>query len=130
MSFIIQHFHLRKKKQIVQNNTKPENNPEIPQLDFSQQKETVDNIFVLSASEAEKYLPSYTQLPCRLTAYANSKNNYFDRDDCHWWLRTPSFASITYVLTLSSKYGSIEYKDGANPESRYAVRPAMWLKIN
>ncbi len=103
-----------------------------PQYGTKAGNDTEDKIFLLSISEAEKYLSFKEDRVCAVSEYAKANGNYTDQGfpeidgKMVWmsWLRSPGarfgdFASTTYE-------GFISYGGGIGGEW-LAIRPAMWI---
>lgn len=86
---------------------------------------TEDRVFLLSASEAEKYLngeektTSPTKYAADQGAYTNENGN------CAWWLRSPGMndAGPAYY----SSQGDIGTRAHEGSETIIGVRPAIWI---
>ncbi len=124
----------------VQNNFDSEEKARIPLVQVSADENpsystnpgnaTMDNVFLLSITEVNKYFDSDSARECEATAYAvenwayvNSSNN-----NCKWWLRSPG-SSRTYAASVFSNGGVDEYGFGVIDDD-FAVRPAMWIDIS
>ena len=83
-------------------------------------KNTQDQIFLLSRSEASDYLKSITLRMCGPTAYAKSLGAYLD-----WWLRTPGMNQ--YRASSVSGDGELNDMMWANIDG--GVRPALWISL-
>ena len=92
---------------------------------------TMDKVFLLSITEAEKYFDSDEARRCAPTAYAIARGAYTndsykttDGDASCWWLRSPgrdkSSAAVVYDSGLIDSYG---YSVGRD----FGVRPAIWV---
>ena len=87
-----------------------------------------DNIFLLSAGEANRYFGTTYERQCKPTKAAIAEKCYIsDYGTCWWWLRTAgsSDKTVAYVGVA----GNLD-KDGndANWENA-CVRPAMWVRL-
>jgi len=88
-------------------------------------KNTYDHVFLLSISEAERYMTKETLL-CMPTAYTIVHNGYYDENTggCWWWLRTPGHNRMhtaygNWKGEISSKgYGVISNKGAVRPVIR------------
>ena len=95
--------------------------------------DTTDKIFVLSKSEAEKYLYNSNEYyKVQLTGYSSSKE---DKTVC-FWLRTPSDESYDAVCDCNGYWRpGLSYNDHDRTSwsfSHYTkgVRPCMWLSLD
>ena len=95
---------------------------------------TTDNVFLLSISEAEKYLEGTGKMKCAPTPYALAQggevmDNYKvdGKATCEWWLRSPGSESkeAAYVW-----FDGKVHESGANVAVFLAVRPAVWVKLD
>ena len=90
---------------------------------------TEDRVFVLSFSEAYKYLQPDDKRLCKATPYTIAQGCYTNQNQtCFWWLRSPGSASLlaTYVYldgSVSQAGDRVDY--GAR-----AVRPALWISLD
>ena len=85
---------------------------------------TVDQVFLLSVSEAEKYFDSGTARDCALTEYAASHKNPLAQPA--WWLRTAGKTGKTAYVT---NMGGIRYEGMTiGTGVPLGVRPAMWIR--
>ena len=97
-------------------------------------KDTDDRVFLLSASEIDKYLRTYTDKECIPTDYAIAKGATTDSSylldgevTCWWWLRTAGNGNRFATCVWSN--GSV-YVDGFRVDEKgVAVRPAMWISL-
>ncbi len=96
--------------------------------------DTMDQVFLLSITEAEKYFTSDDARKCAPTAYAiamgakTGKMNKTDgKDACWWWLRSPGYYS-SYASFIKSG-GSVYYNGYSVNYDCFAVRPALWVVL-
>lgn len=91
--------------------------------------QTMDKVFLLSASEAELYFNNDNDRQCKPTEFALAKGCYVNSDgNCWWWLRT---TGGDWYYTVGVHYsGAIGY--GGNHIYYYseAVRPADWVNLD
>ena len=86
-----------------------------------------DNVFLISARDAENYFGSEKSRRCVPTDYAIEQGAYA-RSDYHsaaWWLRSPN--------TAVSDYGRVSYNIELNYyiiEKAVCVRPALWINLD
>lgn len=86
---------------------------------------TEDSVFLLSASEAEKYL-SKSQIITYPTDYAVSQGVYTnDSGACAWWLRSPG--SSDDGPAYYSSQGDIGTHAHKGSETVLGTRPAVWI---
>lgn len=91
--------------------------------------DTLDQIFLLSTDEAEKYFANSAARQCSLAEYAyavDSVGRSGDSDFCLWWLRTPGSYDREDACTVESD-GHINYYGSI--ASAAGVRPALWISI-
>ncbi len=91
---------------------------------------TIDNVFLLSAEEAETYFERPELRICTATEYAKSRGMQTGKnDECWWWLRTPGdhSDSTMYVLRTGtiSKRGQWNFGYTTYPPSFVGVRPVI-----
>ena len=105
-----------------------------PKYDADPGTDTQDRIFLLSASEAERYFDSRTARQCCPTDYAryrgaNSWGPYHESfgDCCWWWLRTPGCTN-KYAMGVDLG-GDIRYAGQDVRSNGNCVRPALWLRL-
>ena len=93
-------------------------------------KDTKDQIFLLSITEAEKYLSANNERRCKPTAYAISEGASVndDNDNCWWWLRSPGRNSN--LAANVSDDGSVNYTGNIVDHGNGCVRPAMWIDLD
>lgn len=96
---------------------------------YTEWKETVDRVFLLSEREAERYLSSKSDRVCRATPHAKANGVQSAGEDgpsC-WWLRTPGFDQS--LATYVQANGAI-CQDGLNVRiDAYGVRPVICVKL-
>lgn len=86
---------------------------------------TEDHVFLLSASEAEKYL-SKEETTTSPTDYALSQGAYTNGSGyCAWWLRSPGMNDDGPAYYSSQ--GDIGTRAHKGSENIIGVRPAMWV---
>ncbi len=89
-------------------------------------KDTMDQIFLLNLTEAQKYFNSDDDRKCMPTEYAGAQgaNQHTWNGEIRaesWWLRT-AFADMAMII---SEKGAKQYAD--RDHTHIAVRPAMWI---
>ena len=88
---------------------------------------TRDQVFALSAEEAERYLTSAKDMTAVTTDYAHTKHFDFDDRSDNWWLRTSGADNRTAVCV---NHSGVLNKSGFSVNYyNVAVRPALWLKL-
>lgn len=88
-------------------------------------QDTDDHVFLLSASEAEKYL-SDKETTTSPTQYALSQGAYTnDKGDCAWWLRSPGMDDDGPAYYSSQ--GEVGTRAHKGSETIIGVRPAIWV---
>lgn len=99
-----------------------------PNWDADPGPDTVDKVFILSISEAERYFDSPEARSCQLTAYSRAYGAYqSDNRTCWWWLRNPGSSTQKACFVIAAGYISV---DGERVSAyRTTVRPAMWLTL-
>ena len=93
-------------------------------------RETTDQIFLLSADEAEKYFTEGRNKAARLTEYASSKchESVSDVNSVSYWLRGPGMRQNLAVYVRPD--GAVEHT-GYHTDCRdFAVRPAIWVNAS
>lgn len=90
---------------------------------------TEDNVFLLSAEEAELYLLTTSGKMCTPTEYAVSRGAYVNPTykTCWWWLRTPGESAFDACSVNSD--GTMDYDDGSVNSNKGCVRPAIRISI-
>ena len=92
-------------------------------------KDTVDKVFLLSADEAEKYIPEKMKRLAYPTPYTSSRtDNDTEKSPCWWWLRTmgSSFNKTAFV----NIYGQINCVGNRSVSMQGTVRPAIKVDIS
>lgn len=88
---------------------------------------TTDKVFVLSASEADKYFKTDKDRIAFGTQIA--KQQYMQENESlglKWWLRMPGY--YDYRAAIVNEDGSLDYDGYSASRGFLAVRPAMWVK--
>ncbi len=100
-----------------------------PDHDADPGNTTQDKIFLLSISEAEKFLPAAEDRKCTVTDYGTKQGVWVDEEGyCSWWLRNPGQAESYAACVLRS--GSIDTEGSYVVYADVGVRPALWLKLD
>lgn len=91
---------------------------------------TQDQVFLLSITEANKYLSSYSARHCTPTEYAVAGGAYVysTNGNCGWWVRSPGY-NQNYAANVYNFGSSLGY-DNYVVNDNYAVRPALWIDLN
>ena len=102
-----------------------------PEFNTNAGNATQDKVFLLSITEAEKYLASDDLRKCNATAYAISNGVFSNNTDknCWWWLRSPGSGQYHDASGVTSDGVVDRYGTSVNSSSR-AVRPAIWIDIS
>ncbi len=87
--------------------------------------ETMDNIFLLSVDEAERYFEDDESRSCDFTDYVIDKADEIAHGEDYWWLRTESGLAGYFAIV---KYdGSIDAVGEHVTYARGIIRPALWI---
>ncbi len=87
-------------------------------------KNTKDQIFLLSITEANMYFKSDNERKCIPTSYAVSQGA---NSNCWWWLRSPGSRSSDAADVDHS--GSVETEGYDVGSEHGTVRPALWINV-
>lgn len=121
--FLNSAFNLDERGRIITSNISAEKNPK---YDTEPGNDTVDNVFLLSISEAEKYFNSANERQCKPTLYAESNDPFKDEKTiCCWWLRSPGEKNCAAGVNPDG----VVYFGGTGTRGMIGVRPAMWITI-
>ncbi len=82
---------------------------------------TTDKVFLLSASEVSRYLPTEKERVCGLASDTSADNSV------QWWTRTPGWNNNN--ATLVDENGHLNYLGASVAIDLYYVRPAMWVSL-
>lgn len=95
--------------------------------EYNNESPTKDNVFLLSATEVEKYYPNEYDRICYATqfSFASGTENFDGK--CRWWLRSLN-GDEQKALTVRTSEGRINYVTPVN-STGYGVRPAIWVDI-
>ena len=100
-----------------------------PEYSTNPGKDTQDQVFLLSITEANKYFSSDRARQCEPTYYAVDNGAWESNSgNCWWWLRSPGIdqnraAGVRNVGDVYEYGFSVFYDDAA-------VRPALWIDPN
>lgn len=92
-------------------------------------KDTIDDIFLLSIKEAEKYFKSDSDRTAVGTEFA--KKNVIDAEDgwaCQWWLRSPGCNSECAAYVVDD--GDVNTYGDSVCADYHGIRPALWVDIS
>jgi len=105
-------------------------------------KNTKDKVFILSASEVNKYFIGVNSgaAECKTTEYSISRENVWTYEwaksegtskkkydgNCLWWLRTPGFSND--LATYVNYDGKVVDYGRKVTSKKCGVRPVMWIK--
>ena len=126
--FINDAFSPEEQSMLQITNVSADKNPYYSMVDSG--NATLDNVFLLSAPEAEKY---FTSDEARKADIYSSVSNEYHSDS--WWVRTPGACRDTistyyrYVAVRIGNTGAVSY-GGAPADNINGVRPAMWISIS
>ena len=85
----------------------------------------LDNIFLLSKEEAEKYFVNDEARKCKATEYAVKNGAWVNSNDFSFWcLSSP--CNVNFVYCVSS-FGTIYFRYICNDGSIF--RPALWINL-
>ena len=125
-SFLQAAFSNSELNHIASTNVRAEKNPE---YDTAAGRDTQDQVFLLSISEAEKNFLSDYERMCTCTDYAKAQGAYTGiNGQCWWWLRSPGCDS-SIAAYVSSFDGSVNYKGISVNYDSLCIRPAMWINL-
>lgn len=100
-----------------------------PKYDTDPGTATMDKVFLLSISEAEKYFPSSSARKCYATEYAKARGGYAISNGLFcWWLRSPG--NIQRNAANVNIDGSLYYIGYHVYFVTVAVRPALWINLD
>ncbi len=89
----------------------------------------LDQVFVLSLSEAKKYFENAEEKEVQATDYALSRGVYKGRrGNCRWWLRSED--GISLFAAGASPNNEFNYVEVEADSSFPAVRPTCWINWN
>ncbi len=129
-TFINSAFNVTEQGKIIETTVVAEDNSN---KDTDAGNDTVDKVFLLSLSETGKYL-SVSACKCKATEYAQaqgvyiSKINYYNPNNCWWWLRSPGHSQ--YAASMVDSNGIIDSHGRGLDTADFGVRPAMWIEID
>ncbi len=125
-SFLNKAFSEEEQARILETTVTAEKNPD---YGTDAGNDTVDRLFLLSIDEARTYFSGNDDRELEATEMMNEMEDYFVfccNAKWPWWLRSPGY--ITKTATGVDLDGTL-FTDGVDPGEEYAVRPALWLKV-
>ena len=101
-----------------------------PEHSSNQGASTVDKVFLLSASQAERYFTNKGSRTCKATQYAKQNGVWISpsNGNASWWLRTIGDRQDC-ASTIESD-GDIYYTGSLVHSANPAVRPAIWVDLS
>lgn len=130
-TFLNAAFSAKEQKCIVNTSVPADKNP-----DYSTDpgNATMDKVFLLSITEANKYFSNNEVGKCVPTIYAIANgaktSNSFTMDDAvtsRWWLRSPGYKQTFAASGIDS--GNV-FSHGLPVPCRGCVRPALWINLD
>ena len=100
-----------------------------PNADVDPGRDTKDRIFILSATEADRYFDSDSARTCPGTAYCLARSKETENGACRWWLRTSGVENDGSVSVVTAKGEIFLVGFSCGHEPNPAVRPAMWIAL-
>lgn len=91
-----------------------------------------DNVFILSASEANLYFRSMMHVKSCYPTVAAKQNGAFvnkSNGSCCWWLRTPGSQSNYSCSVSSNAENYVNYKGNDVRDRDNCVRPSVWVTL-
>ena len=124
-------FSASEKQAIVQTTVSADKNPE---YDTNPGNDTMDNVFLLSINEVNKYFSSENASQCAATDYAiahgarpNSNYKVDGSFSSWWWLRSPGCNQSQAAFV--DRAGSVYYYGDFVNFDKGCVRPALWINV-
>lgn len=101
-----------------------------PKHSSNQGEITVDKVFLLSATQAERYFTNKSSRTCKATQYAKQRGVWIspNNGNASWWLRTIGDRQDC-ASTIESD-GDIYYTGSLVHSANPAVRPAIWVDLS
>ena len=108
-------------------------NPDNPEYKTPGGNDTEDKVFLLSISEAEKYLPTDFERKASPSPYAEKQGAWTNNGSCWWWLRSPgrnpfNAAYIHYFGNIIERGVDVNRGNGVSIDYG-AVCPALWVDL-
>lgn len=129
-AFYSEAFSSEEQDKIVEALVRADRNSQYPDRDAG--ADTVDKVFLLSTSEAERYFASDAARKLEITEYAKTRGvTYCDNKDNQgygywWWLRSPGRDEDYAALVFPE--GKVDHVGYHYNDTENAVRPAIWIK--
>jgi len=127
--FYTEAFSENEQEQIIESTV---SNPDSTIFDTEGGGDTEDKVFLLSSSEAEKYLDSKKERMAAATeSVKNGEPEVFVSeftDMSFWWLRSPG-SEQSLVQTVGAE-GAIAESGFLVNRTDIAVRPAIWVRVS
>ena len=125
--FIKDAFSATEQSIILNTEVSSDDNPEYSTISGDS---TMDKMFLLSITEAEKYFVTSNERKCEPTQYAITNGAYtpFGHSSCWWWLRSTGNNQLS--ATFVRYDGNLYYDGGDVYYSSGCVRPAMWIDLS
>ena len=98
-----------------------------PVYDTPVGNDTMDQVFLLSIDEADRYFADDTSRTCVGTPYCYEQGTFEDTGTCLWWLRSP-WSYSNYAPYVN--YFGLIINGNFVYDHRGAVRPALWINLN
>lgn len=116
-------FNSAEKTLVLSSDVKADKNPV---FDTDPGKKTSAKVFLLSITEAYRYMHTDKARQCQATAYAEAKGARTDGEYCTWWLRSPGYDASVASRVLTD--GRINYCGYPIADDGNSVRPCVWVK--
>ena len=84
---------------------------------------TIEEVFLLTSGEAERYFSADKSRQCEATAYAITRGAEAD-GSTQWWLRMDKSSMVSNVVTKDGTIGV------ASLQTVQSVRPAIWVNLS
>ena len=124
-NFLSTAFSAEERSKILSVSVRADKNPS---YDTSPGKSTMDQVFLLSIKEVNKYFSVDSARECQGTVYCYAKGAYKGGNgNCCWWLRSPGDDSSSAAYVNCD--GNVFYYGNYVDRGSRAVRPAMWIDI-
>ena len=125
--FLNSAFNTTEQNSILSTEVSADTNPE---HSSNQGGVTIDKVFLLSASQAERYFANKGSRTCKATQYAKQNGVWISpsNGNASWWLRTIGDRQDC-ASTIESD-GDIYYTGSLVHSANPAVRPAIWIDLS
>ena len=122
-AFYDEAFNRAEKTLVLASDVSAEKNPV---FDTDPGRKTNVKVFLLSITEAYRYMHTDKARQCQATPYAEAKGARTDGEHCTWWLRSPGYdASVASRVLMD---GKINYCGYPITDDGNSVRPCIWVK--